>query len=124
MTTNKKTSSLHIIKDKKTNKVIGIQLELTVIIEKRKEYWFAISPDLKVYGKSKINAKSAEKDLNRAIQNFLDIHVEGGTLEKTLSNFKWSKTNSSYHGIKRVVPISMFCGTGLKSTSQKIAFAR
>ena len=63
-----------------------------------------------IYGKSKSNGENAQKDFHRAVENFLDIHIERGTLEKTLKKISWLKNDGSFTGLKHTLPIKKLSG--------------
>ena len=66
------------------------KVSVPVFFKKEKRHWVAYSPDLRTFGFSKRSQADALKDFDKAAGIFVRIHLQRGTLEKTLENFGWA----------------------------------
>jgi len=66
-------------------------VKLTLAIYKRREYWFAFSPALKLFGYSKASAEEAIADFDKAFDTFLFVHTKLGDLQGTLLKLGWTR---------------------------------
>lgn len=76
-------------------KKIEHRIQVPVAVFRRKEYWIAYSPALKVFGYSKDNADSALNDFDVAIKTFVFVQSKLNTLDEALLNLGWSRTDGS-----------------------------
>ena len=87
MATKQHTDGVTIYRDGDFIKKINVKV--TVIVFKKKDTWVAYSPNLKTFGYSAKNDKSAVEDFLKAVEVFFDIHRERNTIELALRGFGW-----------------------------------
>jgi len=120
---NKVTISKLVVYKDEQGDVSSIDTALLVVPEKKGKYFFVYSPDLRVYGKSLLSEDDASENFEDAVGRFLNIHIQRGTLESTLSNFHWNKesdASNSFTGAKRFNP-DLYANT--KVAKQQVAVA-
>lgn len=71
------------------------RIQVPVAVFKRKEYWIAYSPALKVFGYSKDNLDAALSDFDTAIKTFIHVQTKLNSLNEALLNLGWSRNDGS-----------------------------
>lgn len=73
----------------------AIEIQVGIVVTKRKKYWIAYCPALKTYGYSSVSKERALEDLDTALQTFFHVQETLGTLNKTLLNLGWQRGSRS-----------------------------
>lgn len=74
----------------------NIKIQLQLAVYKKRDYWIAFCPALKIFGYSREGEEGALKDFDRAIDTFLYVHEKRNSLENALKNLGWKRDDHHF----------------------------